>query len=246
MFSPEQIRSSLSAVLRQRLPFIASSSPTAGAFARHSSAIPEQILVRHAVEHVFRIRLFRPIDVLATQLLLDLDPAIGKLWAGYARSEAVHDRYFLRDLSAMGVDKNTVREIPAFESTLQLVKFLEMASHNEGALPIVLYSFWTELNSEIGSLPIIRCNERVFGVAAARGASAHRNLDHNLDHLGMICRILCAVIRNDEDLLKAARLLAVITGFIGEYFAELDSWSRNHDVIRRLPLPNGLQPNLHQ
>ena len=244
MISPREIRSSLSAVLTQSLVLITGTSQTAYAFAKQASAIPDQVLLRHAIEHVFRIRMFRRLDALATKMLRDIDPEVRDLWAAYARSEAVHDRYFLRDLSAAGIDRDTVDSTPPFSATSRLVSFLELSSRQQGALPIILYSFWAELNSEVGSSAVIARSQRLFGADAARGALAHRNLDAHLDHAGTICRILSAVIRNEDELLTAAHLLRIISLFIGEYFAELDAWSRCNSSYS--PAFGSQEPKLHE
>ena len=220
------IRDTLCHVLSERLASVATTSPTAAAFARAPSTIPERVLVRHAVEHVFRIRMFRPFDARAASQLRDLNPRIADVWARYARSEAVHDRYFLRDLRAMGVERETVEALVPFAATSRLGRFMDVAGRARGPLPVVLYSFLAEQSSEVGSLPVIDRNREAFGVEAVRGASAHRNLDSNLDHVGVISSILAAIVQDTESLIEAARVLETITDLIGEYFSELDAWNR--------------------
>jgi hypothetical protein len=225
MIAAGLIRGTLCRALSERFSYVANTSPTATSFARDPSGIPEHVLVRHALEHVFRIRMFRRLDAFAARRLRDVNDRIGDAWAAYARSEAVHDRYFLRDLRAIGVDRETVEAVSPFTATSRLVGFVDVAARAYGPLPVVLYSFLAEQSSEVGSPPIIARNVELFGKDAARGASAHRNLDHNLDHVGVICNILAAILRDTEDLVEAMRLLEMITDLIGEYFGELDGWS---------------------
>jgi len=237
MTRAESIRCTLCGVLATGIVRIERSSPTGKAFARDASKIPSGVLVRHALEHVFRIRMFRPLDMLAAVRLQETDDQTATIWARYARSEAVHDRYFLRDLKAMGVDRSKVEVHRPFGATLRLGKFLESAALEFGSVPIVLYSFWAEENSDVGSAPIIDAARERFGTESARGASSHRALDENLDHAEVISRVLAAIIRDDQELLLAARLLDIITEFVLDYFCELDAWHRDcSSVVRSRPI----------
>jgi hypothetical protein len=227
MVEPVVIRRALCRVLSNGLANLVSTSSTASAFAWSPSALPPRVLIRHAIEHVFRIRMFRQLDARATRSLSEINPRIGDGWAVYARSEAVHDRYFLRDLRAMGLSREAVETMSPFEATLRLGRFIDACARARGPLPVVLYSFWAEQSSEAGSLPIIARNKEIFGLEGVRGASAHRNLDRNLDHVGVISDILAVIIRDTEDLIEAAGLLDTISHLIGEYFAELEAWNRS-------------------
>lgn len=234
MLHAETIRGTLCEVLGSGVACIARSNETARAFARSASRIPEHVLIRHLIEHVYRIRLFRPLDARATRSLLERNPNTGAVWARYARSEAVHDRYFLRDLEAIGLERSVVEATLPFPSTAALVRFVDGAVRVYGPLPVILYSFWAEENSDVGSARIVERVRRVFGPQAARGALAHRRLDENLDHPGVIAAVLTATIRSSDDLCVAAELLKIITGFIAEYFADLDAW-RHHPVCPEWP-----------
>jgi hypothetical protein len=189
--------------------------------------LPEPVLVRHLIEHVLRIRLFRPLDTRAIRLLSERDPEIGGLWGRYARSEAVHDRYFLRDLEAIGLQRSFIEATLPFPSTAGLVRFIDGAMRRYGTLPVVLYSFWAEENSDVGSARIIDRVRTIFGAQAVRGASAHRRLDENLGHPGVIAALLATTIRTSSGLWVAAELLDTITEFIAAYFADLDTWRRS-------------------
>jgi hypothetical protein len=126
----------------------------------------------------------------------------------------------------MGVTQAIVDAASPFAATLQLVQFVESSAREYGPLPVVLYSFLAEQSSEVGTPPIISRSVELFGGDAVRGASAHRNLDSNLDHVGVISDILAAILADAGELIEAMRLLEVIAGLIGEYFRELDAWSR--------------------
>lgn len=226
MIAAELIRDTLCHVLGESFSSIVEKSPTANFFARDHAAIPERVLVRHVLEHVFRIRMFRPLDAFAAAKLRRTTPRIGEMWAAYARSEAVHDRYFLRDLQAMGVTRDMVDAASPFTATLQLVRFVESSGNDYGPLPVVLYSFLAEQSSEVGTPPVISRGFELFGKDAVRGASAHKNLDSNLDHVGVISDILAAILSDANELIEAMQLLEVIAGLIGQYFGQLDAWGR--------------------
>jgi len=232
------IRCTLSGVLATGVVRIEQSSPTAKAFARNASQIPSAVLVRHALEHVFRIRMFRPLDMVAARYLEETDGQTAKIWARYSRSEAVHDRYFLRDLKGMGLERSEVELHRPFGATVRLGKFLESAAAEFGPTPIVLYSFWAEENSDVGSAPIIDATRQRFGAESARGASSHRALVENLDHVEVISQVLAAMIRSDQELLLATRFLEIITEYLLDYFAELDTWHRAYlSTVRSRPIP---------
>lgn len=226
MFPPENIRSALLNVLGTGVKKILHSSKTAREFGCDASQLSRQVLIRHLIEHVHRIRSFRPLDAIATQILLESHPAMAAVWAGYARSEAVHDRYFLRDLAVIGLNRTIIDATTSFPSTKALIKFVNAATREFGPLPIILYSFWAEENSDVGSTQILDRLQDAFGAQAVRGASAHRRLDETLDHAGVISDVLAAIIRTSEELRVAAGLLDDITYFIGAYFADLDDWHR--------------------
>src|SRR5262245_47368975 len=99
------VRASLRCVLSQGVERLARSSSTAQQFAHDPSGIPPHVLLRHTAEHVFRIRMFRDLDVLAHRFLRESRHPCADLWAGYARSESLHDRYFMRDLNAIARDR---------------------------------------------------------------------------------------------------------------------------------------------
>ena len=225
MFSGEQLTGLLCAALREPLLRLADSSPTAAAFGSDVAAIPAHTLARHSVEHVFRIRMFRQLDGAASQMLADRQPGVASKWAGYARSEAIHDRYFLKDLASLGLGRDWVEGIPAFDSTARLADFVGRAMLPYGALPVVLYSFWAEQNSEVGTPAVISRGQAVFGSDSTRGAAAHRALDIGQSHPALISEVLAALILNDADLVLAVGLLDAITGLLQEYFTELDAWS---------------------
>jgi hypothetical protein len=243
----ETIRCTLSGVLATGVVRIEQSSPMAKAFARDTSKIPSAVLVRHALEHVFRIRMFRPLDMVAARYLEETDGQTAGIWARYSRSEAVHDRYFLRDLKGMGLERSEVELHQPFGATVRLGKFLDSAATEFGPTPIVLYSFWAEENSDVGSAPIIHVTRQRFGAESARGAYSHRALDENLDHVKVISQVLAAIIRNDHELLLATRLLDIITEFLLDYFSELDGWQRDYpsdDRSRAVPEAHGFTARL--
>lgn len=233
MISEVEVRRTLRTVLIDGARRLVAGSPTAAAFARDPAALQRGVLIRHLVEHVNRIRVFRTIDALAEQQLRSSDAVMAEAWARYGRSESVHDRYFLRDLAAAGVPRETVDGTRPFPSTLRLGRFVELASREYGPVSVVLYSFWAEENSDVGSNAVIFRIRELFGDAAVRGAMAHRRLDETQDHGGVISAILAELIHDTDDLLTAARLLGNITDLIGQYFGELDSWSRGPAVVSR-------------
>lgn len=226
MFSGPQLTGLLCAGLHEPLARLAASSPMAAAFAHHASGIPAQALLRHAAEHVFRIRMFRPLDAAATELLARDRGDVGQEWARYARSESVHDRYFLRDLNSAGINRDAVDGLGPFRSTLGLGNFVAHAMQPYGALPVVLYSFWAEQNSETGTAAIIVRNQAEFGERATKGATAHRALDAGQAHPDLISQVLSALIKDVDDVILAIGLLERITALLGEYFAELGAWSQ--------------------
>lgn len=226
MLDAETIRGTLRGVLGRGVTRVMKSNETAKAFACDPSRLPERVLVRHWIEHVLRIRAFRPLDAHAMQLLTKRHPGAAAVWGRYARSEGVHDRYFLRDLGAIGLERSKVDATPPLPSTAALIRFVGGAMRGWGPLPVVLYSFWAEENSDTGSAAIVERARIAFGPEAIRGASAHRRLDETLDHTGVISDVLAAIIRTVDDLHPAAELLTAITELIGGYFADLDAWRR--------------------
>lgn len=229
MFPADHIGNALRDGLQQPLQRLLLSSPTAAAFAQDAASLSPRVLVRHTAEHVFRIRMFRSLDADATRRMQSASPDIAEIWARYARSEAVHDRYFLRDLGALGVGRETVEALSPFAATGRLGAFIEHAMAVYGPLPVVLYSFWAEQNSDVGSSAVIASARAAFGSEAVRGASAHRALDDGQDHPALINRVLAGLIHDETELLLALSLLEAITGFIQQYFQELDEWSRSDE-----------------
>ncbi|MES2940564.1 MAG: hypothetical protein V4864_23000 [Pseudomonadota bacterium] len=216
--------------LREPLVRLARSSALARAFASRPRDIPAQALLRHAAEHVHRIRMFRPLDSKASALLCDVPGDAAQLWSRYARSEAVHDRYYLRDLRAAGVTLgagDAAFDTP-LDATRRLGAFMADALRAYGPLPVVLYSFWAEENSEQGSPRIAARMRAVFGEDAAKGAAGHRQLDAAQGHAGLVSEVLDALIAGDSQLALAAGLLEAITGLIGDYFGALTAWSAAH------------------
>ena len=222
MLDAVTIRSTLREVLRSGVERVIQSNELAKTFACDPSLLSERVLTRHWIEHVKRIRAFRPLDVRARQLLTKRNPAVAAVWGQYARSEAVHDRYFLRDLESVGLERSIVDATLPFPSTVALIRFMKGAMHEWGPLPGVLYSFWAEENSDAGSQAVVERARIAFGPDATRGAAAHRRLDETLDHPGLISDVLTAIIRTLTGLHEAAELLGAITEFIGGYFADLD------------------------
>jgi hypothetical protein len=115
------------------------------------------------------------------------------------------------------------------------VRFVDGAMLLHGPLPVVLYSFWAEESSAVGSARTVERTRALFGPLAVRGASAHLSLDDKLDHGGLITDVLAATIRDASDLYVAAELLDSISAFIGAYFADLDTWRQNPSLGRRRP-----------
>jgi hypothetical protein len=230
LLNAETIRGTLREVLGRAVAQTMRSNETTRAFACDASQLQEHVLLRHLIEHVNRIRSFRALDARAMQLLTGRHPAAAAIWGQYARSEAVHDRYFLRDLGAIGVDRSIVDATPPFPSTAALIRFIGGAMRWWGPLPVILYSFWAEENSDAGTSAIVERIRGAFGPQAVRGASAHRRLDETLDHTGVVSEVLVATIRTVDDLQSAAELISAITELIGDYFADLDRW-------RRQPVP---------
>jgi hypothetical protein len=224
MYAADQISGLLVSALAGSVEALADACPLARMFAREPQRIPPHVLLRHNAEHVFRIRGFRPLDRAATEALCQADPALGAEWARYARSEAVHDRYFRRDLAQAGVDVEGLQPFPATDA---LIGFVDGAVGDCGALPVVVYSFWTEHNSDRGSAGVIARAGALFGADGIRGAAAHRRLDEGQDHVTVVCRVLAALLHTPDDAMLAVSLLECITALIGAYFGELEAWARS-------------------
>jgi hypothetical protein len=163
--------------LTGQLQRLSRSTKLAHAFFEGADLIPRKSLLRHVAEHVFRIRLFRPIDSSVSRILHENSNEHAYDWSKYARSESVHDRYYLRDLNASGLRRVTMESLAAFDATIKLVSFLDRATKVYGPVAVVLYSFWTEKNSEVGSSRIVELTRSVFGSDCTKGAAAHRALD---------------------------------------------------------------------
>ncbi|MDB4308224.1 hypothetical protein N9985_02985 [Gammaproteobacteria bacterium] len=207
-----------------------------------ATAIPRNMLIRHYIEHVMRIRLFRPLDAEVTCLLNQDHQDAADLWGRYARSEAVHDRYFLRDLEQMGISRAQVDTVEPFTSTRKLVNFLLQGLHSFGPSPVILYSYWAEYNSEVGSGPMMDRVADEFGEQAVCGAKGHRALDQKQDHLALVAEVLHSLIREQKDLVLATNLLAVISRMLDEYFLQLLAWGQSrHDAqVRQHFLATGI------
>ncbi|MDJ0629990.1 MAG: hypothetical protein QNJ44_17155 [Rhodobacter sp.] len=216
--------------LKPQIDAVVKSSETSRRFAHNLQALDDNVLARHLVEHVFRIRMFRPLDMHATKWLSMHAPDAEKAWAAYARSEAVHDRYFLRDLAAMGLGRDKVDSLRPFAATAALGAFISEAMDHYGALPVVLYSYWTEQNSDVGSADVIALTRDRFGEAAVRGAQAHRALDEREDHADEVTGILTHLIADQEDLALAVQLLRGISFWLSAYFAELEEWCAGNSL----------------
>ncbi|UVK35720.1 hypothetical protein LHFGNBLO_006584 (plasmid) [Mesorhizobium sp. AR10] len=221
MLSTEQIDHFLSLNLGEQVSRIRDASETSIGFAVDPGRLSRSVLARHAAEHVLRIRRFRQLDAAATKLIEQHHPEIATPWSRYARSEAVHDRYFLRDLEAMGIAREHVEQLQPFQATEALISYIRHAIGEFGPLPVVVYSFWAEKNSDEGSAPIIARGRSLFGDDAVRGASAHRALDENLNHAEAVTEVLAVLIDSPDKLLAAVEILGGITKFIGLYFDEL-------------------------
>ena len=224
-FSSAQIDAFLTQELIAQLKGIRKSSLVAERFAANPQSLSARVLLRHSAEHVIRIRMFRQLDSDASKLIERDFPGVAEKWSRYARSEAVHDRYYLRDLEAMGIMRDAVDGLEPLPSTLQLLTYVRGAMIHYGPLPVVLYSFWTEKNSDLGSKPVIDCLGARFGKEKVRGASAHRALDDKLDHADAVTEILSALLDADR-LFVAREILSAISQFIGGYFRELEELDR--------------------
>lgn len=218
----QQVDEVLTDRLTEQLSRLRDSSRTADAFANSPERLSAWVLARHSAEHVIRIRNFRPLDAEATRLIARASEEAAQKWASYSRSEAVHDRYYLRDLKAMGFDRAAVDRLQPLPATSALLAFIRAAMEAYGALPVVLYSFWTEKNSDVGTRPIIKRIRARFGEDATRGASAHRALDERLDHDEMVVEVLATLINDDLDLIVASEMLATISDHVAAYFLELE------------------------
>jgi hypothetical protein len=82
MLGPDAIRAALRSVLASGVVRIARSNETAADFGCDLSRVPEHVLVRHLIEHVLRIRLFRTLDAHAMRLLSAMRPEICVIWDG--------------------------------------------------------------------------------------------------------------------------------------------------------------------
>lgn len=231
-FSPAQIDHVLLGSLTPQIEGIAASSGLSQLFAHDPDGLNKAVIARHLAEHVFRIRMFRPLDAKATKWLEKHVPGAVEDWASYARSEAVHDRYFLRDLMSIGISREEVDALQPLNATTALGAFVSGAMDKHGALPVVLYSFWTEQNSDVGTAKIIAQTERMFGQAAVRGAAAHRALDEREDHADAVSGILAQLIADEAKLSTAAGLLQGISYWVGQYFRELEEWCSSNTLPR--------------
>lgn len=176
------------------------------------------------VEHVHRIRALRRADSLTTDWLALRHARLAADWGRYARSEAVHDRFFLKDLAHIGINRERVDRTRPFRSTSALARYLENGFHHFGGLPVVLYSYWTESNSEAASEMVISRFGETFGAAATKGATAHRRLDDALGHQRLIETLVSKLIQSERQLATATALLTNISILISAYFQELAAW----------------------
>ena len=229
MYSKQQVHTALISELISCLNQISASSEMAAVFANREREIAPEALLRHTVEHVFRIRGFRAIDLMASKSIRVNFPDVAEQWYKYARSEAVHDRYYIRDLAAMGVSKSELENLTPFNATNQLHNFINLAMENYGTLPVVIYSYWAEQNSDIGTPVVVDKVNRRFGESCSKGALAHHYLDHNLDHADLVLDVLCAHIQSFADLTNAVSILRTISALIAEYFQDLEMWLKARD-----------------
>ncbi|MGP9819922.1 iron-containing redox enzyme family protein [Salinarimonas sp. NSM] len=223
VLSVAQVDGILSGRMAAQMLAVRSSSTTADAFATDPRRLSAWVLARHSAEHVIRIRQFRQLDSEATRMIAQADPRAAEIWAGYARSEAVHDRYYLRDLEGMGIGREAVDALEPLAATRALVAYVRGAMALHGPLPVVLYSFWAEKCSDLGSTPVIETVRARFGDAAVRGASKHRALDENLDHAEVVAEVLATLVGDTRRLFAADAILAGISRLVADYFAELEA-----------------------
>ena len=86
---------------------------------------------------------------------------------------------------------------------------------------------------------VIERTRKIFGAESVRGALSHRALDENLDHVEVISQVLEAIVRDDDELIIATRLLDVVSELISEYFCELTAWNRDClSAIRHRHIPD--------
>lgn len=174
--------------------------------------------IRHRIETILRIKLSSKPDALALAKMIDEDYDLARKWGKYAIQEMNHDKMFINDLKAHGLNEDDILATPAFESTLKLMNYLEHSIAENGALPAVLYSLFVEWNSDRYShLAVAKAGKR-FSATHVKGAKAHIDFDEKHNHYIQILEIAYLLVGSDA---KKLDILNDIANYFRQYFLEL-------------------------
>lgn len=214
----------LDAFFQDQVVRFAETVPYASHLTGASEPLNETYYIRHRIETIKRIWLTSRLDALALAQMVEEDYECARPWARYACEELDHDRLFLADLAAHGVDEDRVRKEPLFPATVEMVNMMERGIETDGSLPVVSYSLIVEWNSLRYSRLAVDRAARRFSERHVHGARSHLGIDYDEDHYDMILFIVHRLITkgkySESGLLD---YLTEVSQYLQRYFKELYS-----------------------
>ncbi|MGC1496029.1 MAG: hypothetical protein WA790_09475 [Sulfitobacter sp.] len=188
-----------------------------------SGTIDKDYYIRHVIETILRIRLARTADGEAISQLARTNPVAASLWCRYADEEMLHDRMFLSDVKAMGVDADYVYSHDPLVATKMLQGYLYYTLKHEGPLGLLAKAYFLEAftyrtqkfwNKHIGEQ---------FGPASVRGANAHLTLDGDLDHSGDVWKVVERLLVDEGDEIRVVGHVQTFVRLMEMYFVDLEN-----------------------
>jgi len=215
-----KFRSKINGLLDEMIGRVNEAAPAA----RHlacASGIDTALFKRHTTETILRIRLARIADGKAIVLLAKTDPVAAKQWAHYADEEMLHDRLFLKDLKALGVEESAVYSTEPFFATKLLQGYLYYTLEHEGPRGLLCKAYFVEYMTRRTQGAWNDNIKKSLGDSAVRGAEAHLNYDANEDHATAVWNVLMSTVSSSTDEARVLEHMHAYFDLFAAYFSEL-------------------------
>lgn len=178
--------------------------------------------LRHSIETILRIRHKRMVDALVIHHFTKTDLRAAKQWAEYTEDEMLHGNMFAKDLERlanMSLDDIYQHE-PLFATQL-LNGYFYFTLEHEGPMASIASAYFLEYTTRMTQPAWLDNLEKALGKDMVKGARAHVDHDIRDNHSVFVWKVLCSLMKTEEDVQRFFTHLERIYALFAAYFTEL-------------------------
>ena len=176
---------------------------------------------RTLIEHVWRIRLSRVSQAKAIYKIAQLSPAAAQDYAHYQADEMLHDKLYIRDCEAAGIQMETILNTEPYLSTKLFEGYFYYTLEHEHPMAPVVSNYLVEYTQARLQPDIVNNLKSTLGRELVKGQEAHLVVDTRDDHSLEMWKILNQLIFSEDDYNAVFRYIDDVQEILAMFFREI-------------------------